>query len=172
MRFHIPIELPSLPNARLHWTRLLRLKAKQRRATRRSMSGKPIPPLPLTIILTRVGPRKLDDDNLQGACKYVRDQIAETIGVDDGSPLYTWKYDQRIGTGEPYGLEVEIQPRGDTMIRRDNGELVAECTECGAEFEGGTLEFADFIEDMKENGWKIRKDGDEWQHFCPECLRG
>lgn len=55
--------------------------------------------------ITRVSPRKLDDDNLQSACKYVRDQIADLIGVDDGSPLYTWRYSQRAGK---CSVDVEI----------------------------------------------------------------
>lgn len=34
--------------------------------------------LPCTVKLTRIG-RKLDDDNLRGAMKYVRDAIAELL---------------------------------------------------------------------------------------------
>lgn len=67
-----------------------------------------IPPLPLLVVITRIGPARLDDDNLSNACKYVRDQIAKACGVDDGSPLYTWDYKQRIG---PYSVEVEITSR-------------------------------------------------------------
>lgn len=57
------------------------------------------------------------------------------------------------------------------MIRRDRGELVAECNECGTEFNGGTLEWSEFIEDLKSNDWKFRKEGTEWEHFCPDCTR-
>lgn len=55
------------------------------------------------------------------------------------------------------------------MIRTVKGELIAECTECGEEFPGGTLEWADFIADLKDKGWRIKKDGDEWIHTCPDC---
>ncbi len=65
--------------------------------------------MPITVIITRIGPQKMDDDNLAVACKYVRDQIAAVVGVDDGSPLYTWRYAQRRGK---YGVDVEITPRG------------------------------------------------------------
>lgn len=58
------------------------------------------------VAITRIGPRKLDDDNLLSACKYVRDQIATMIKVDDGSPLYTWRYTQRIDS--IYGVEIEF----------------------------------------------------------------
>lgn len=107
MRFHIPIRLPSLPNTRMSWRALASLKKKQKMATRRVINdGWYI--LPLIITITRVGPRKLDDDNLAGACKYVRDAIADRVGVDDGSPLYTWRYEQCTGH---YGVDVEITPR-------------------------------------------------------------
>lgn len=111
MKFHIPIKLPSLANARMHWKKMAALKQKQREATAVMLhvSG-PIPALPLIVTITRIGPRVLDDDNLASSCKYVRDQIATAIGVDDGSPLYTWRYKQRAGH---YGVEVEINPRVD-----------------------------------------------------------
>lgn len=111
MRCYIPIKLPSLANTRMHWRDMARLKKKQRRATQLTLIGKTVPPLPLTVTITRIGPRRLDDDNLSGACKYVRDQIAKFVGEDDGSPLYTWVYQQRIGDKNQYGVEVEILGR-------------------------------------------------------------
>lgn len=56
------------------------------------------------------------------------------------------------------------------MIRKDNGELIAECNECSAEFAGGAFEWSEFIQDLKDNGWKFRKEDDEWEHFCPDCV--
>ena len=112
MRFHIPIRLQSLANmSHQHWRKLAKLSQKQKEATAYCMVGKVIPPLPLTVTITRIGPRKLDDDNLASACKYVRDQIAEVVGTDDGSPLYTWIYKQQIGDRGQYGVEVEIAER-------------------------------------------------------------
>ena len=55
------------------------------------------------------------------------------------------------------------------MTRREKGELLAECDGCGEEFPGGVLEWQDFIDDLKANGWRIHKEGEEWQHHCPEC---
>jgi hypothetical protein len=49
----------------------------------------------ITVTLTRVGIRKLDDDNLAGGFKAVRDAVARWIGIDDGSPIYRWVYNQR-----------------------------------------------------------------------------
>ena len=64
--------------------------------------------MPLLVTITRIGPRRLDSDNLQSAAKFVRDQIAATVGVDDGSNMYTWQYEQRIGK---YGVDIEITTR-------------------------------------------------------------
>jgi hypothetical protein len=62
--------------------------------------------------MTRIGRRKLDDDNLEAAFKHIRDQIACIVGVDDGSPLYTWRYEQRVGSSLQYGVNIEILTRG------------------------------------------------------------
>jgi hypothetical protein len=105
MRVSIPLRLPSLANCRMHWRRLARLKQTQRAATRAALQGLTLPDLPLRVTITRVGPRRLDDDNLASAAKYVRDAIAEAVGVDDGSALYEWRYAQRVGK---YGVEVEV----------------------------------------------------------------
>jgi hypothetical protein len=52
---------------------------------------------PLRIVLTRIGPRTLDTDNLGGALKAVRDEVAEWLGINDGNPRLDWKPDQRRG---------------------------------------------------------------------------
>lgn len=113
VRFRIQIRLPSLLNERLHWRQLAALKEGQRWATRLCLRdavnrGAELPAPPLLVTITRVGPRRLDDDNLQAACKYVRDEVAAQVGVDDGSDQYTWRYEQRIGD---YAVEVEITQR-------------------------------------------------------------
>mgnify|MGYP001569416906 CR=1 FL=1 len=115
MKFSIPIKLPSLANmSHQHWRRLTELKKAQKQATSLCLTdavnrGQVIPPPPLTIILTRIGPRGLDkQDNLNAAFKYVRDTIAATVGIDDGSDQYEWVYEQRSGGCGVYGVEVEI----------------------------------------------------------------
>lgn len=65
--------------------------------------------MPLYVVMTRVGGRKLDSDNLDAAFKYVRDAIAAVVGVDDGSDQYTWVCQQRVG--KPFGVDVEITSR-------------------------------------------------------------
>lgn len=58
--------------------------------------------------LTRVGPRKLDDDNLAGSLKAVRDAIAAALGVDDRDPKVQWAYSQYPAGRGNYWVEVSI----------------------------------------------------------------
>lgn len=51
----------------------------------------------LVITLVRVAPRRLDSDNAVGALKACRDAVAAWLGIDDGSPLLDWRYDQASG---------------------------------------------------------------------------
>jgi hypothetical protein len=66
--------------------------------------------LPCVITLTREGPGTLDDDNLQGALKAIRDGIADALGIDDRNPVVKWEYAQvRM---KQWGVLVEWEPRG------------------------------------------------------------
>lgn len=62
----------------------------------------------LVVLLTRASPKPLDDDNLRGALKAIRDAIAKWLGVDDRSPLVRWEYGQKRGAVREYAVEVEI----------------------------------------------------------------
>ncbi len=70
--------------------------------------------LPCIITLTRISPRKLDDDNLAYAFKSVRDMIAAFIfddyrmGRRDNDPRIKWLYDQKKGEVGEYAFEIEI----------------------------------------------------------------
>lgn len=91
--FTIPIKTPSLANQRLHWA----VKAKQVKSHRTAALAK-CPrwshgPL-LVVTLTRYGVRELDSDNLASALKGIRDGVAARLGVDDGSKLVRWNYEQ------------------------------------------------------------------------------
>ena len=88
---------------------MAKLKRDQRTYVAFMLAGKRCPPMPVVVTLTRIGKKLLDDDNLASAFKHARDQVAHWAGVDDGSPLYTWRYEQRIG--KEYGIEIEIEER-------------------------------------------------------------
>jgi len=109
----IPMQLPSCANLREHWaTRAKRVK-KQRLVTQlatknaRGMlqaQASVVRGESLIVTLTRIG-RKLDSDNLASAFKAVRDQVAEELGVDDGSDAIGWHYVQAKG---PAGIKIEV----------------------------------------------------------------
>lgn len=60
------------------------------------------------ITLTRVAPRTLDDDNLRGALKSIRDGIARAMRVDDATPMIEWRYNQEYAAGR-YAVMVEVR---------------------------------------------------------------
>ena len=105
----LPIPLKSRANMRQHWGQRQRMAKQQRNGAHRLMRalvGGP-PPAPLVITMTRVGARRLDSDNVATACKSCRDGIADWLGIDDGSPLLEWQYDQAVGA--PHGVRVRIE---------------------------------------------------------------
>jgi hypothetical protein len=73
--YFVPLRLKVLPNLRVHWRTMDKLKKEQKGAVAVALYQKPKPALPVTITLTRAGKGKLDDDNLASAFKYVRDAI-------------------------------------------------------------------------------------------------
>lgn len=86
----IPLEIPSLTNKRMHWRERHRLMKSHRKA---AMVVPKVGP-PCIVKLTRVSPRKLDDDNLVASFKGLRDGIADRLGVDDGDSRVEWRYAQ------------------------------------------------------------------------------
>jgi hypothetical protein len=104
IRIEVPLTLPSVANLREHWSvRAKRVKA-QRTAVAWCLKAALLTDLVgrvaghrVAVTLTRVAPRKLDDDNLASAFKACRDQVAEYLGIDDGDPRVTWRYGQLNG---------------------------------------------------------------------------
>jgi hypothetical protein len=58
--------------------------------------------------IVRIGPRKLDSDNLAISAKGIRDGIAQRLGINDGSDRITWSYAQARGKRKEYSVRVEI----------------------------------------------------------------
>ena len=107
LRVEMPLRLAGGSNARLHWAKRARIVKAERKA------GFLLAPrsgwmLPCVITLTRIGPRRLDSDNLAAIFKALRDGIADRLEVDDGDPRVTWRYAQERGK---YGVRVEFEPR-------------------------------------------------------------
>lgn len=98
----LPIRTVSEANQREHWarkaTRVKRQRTIARMACNLKLSHLDVSKTPLLVTLARVSPRKLDDDNLRGALKAVRDGVADALGTDDGGHgRITWEYQQWTG---------------------------------------------------------------------------
>lgn len=109
----IPMRLGAALNARVHWTaRAKRAKTERAIVGAALRHGCPGWPTPSTCTLVRVAPRALDDDNLAGAFKSIRDEVAYFWGVDDGpkGPI-AWRYGQRKGASKQYGIEINLEWR-------------------------------------------------------------
>lgn len=107
MRFDI--KTVSEMNVREHWAVKRKRKVGQQAYFHyRWREFRPKVTLPATVTFTRYACKLMDSDNLAGAFKHVRDQLAKEIGIDDGSDQIRFEYKQeRIGKREHY-FTVEI----------------------------------------------------------------
>jgi hypothetical protein len=55
------------------------------------------------------------------------------------------------------------------MIDRQKGEIKFGCDGCGEVYDSGTDEFNDARALFERDGWKIRREGFDWLHYCPRC---
>lgn len=109
--FDAPIKTISEANCRQHW----RVKSKRRQEQQQTITGMLMNALrgreielPCVVKLTRVGPKRMDDDNLAGSFKGTRDAIARKLGVDDGDPRIKFQYEQCPVGRREYNIVVEI----------------------------------------------------------------
>jgi hypothetical protein len=117
MTITIPIDgmrLGAALNARVHWSKRAERTKKERAVVdvalrcHRQPTLEPTCP-PTTCTLVRIAPRMLDDDNLRGAFKAIRDEVAAFFGVDDGPKgLIVWRYEQRKGQPKQYAVEIRL----------------------------------------------------------------
>ena len=110
LEFELPLRLVSESNRRDHWRTKAR-RAQSQRATaftaasayRRVHKVQ----LPVRVHIQRTGKRLLDGDNLQSACKAVRDGIADAFQVTDADErVIRFTYGQGFGV---YGVRVSIE---------------------------------------------------------------
>jgi hypothetical protein len=121
----VPMRMPSRANERsgaTRWDRHRLVEAQHRAVSSALLPHRP-PPLPLTVRLTRIAPRELDDDNLRASTKAVRDSVAKWLGVDDRSPLVWWLY------GEPERDRLKRPKYEAARIEVWRGQVL--CAECG-----------------------------------------
>lgn len=112
-RVSVPMKAESTANKREHWAARHRRTLPQRKAAALKSKAlvRELRPA-LTVTLTRVSPRELDDDNLRGALKSFRDGVASALRVDDRTPLVRWEYAQRRGEPNEHAVEIEFTTGG------------------------------------------------------------
>ena len=93
----LPLVVPSVANLREHHHAKAKRMTEHRHAGSLLVRGRTLYGRRLVVLLTRIAPRELDDDNLASALKAVRDGVADGLGVDDRDPRVTWLCDQRKG---------------------------------------------------------------------------
>jgi hypothetical protein len=116
---YICVELPLRTLSEANQGGKLKAKLKRKRDQKIVTHGllwmfKPQMKLPATVRLTRIGPKELDDDNLRGALKWVRDTIAKLFEADDADKRYTWEYAQE--RRRTYAVRVEITRNEETRL--------------------------------------------------------
>lgn len=106
---YLELKTISEPNARGHWAkRAARAKAQRRMAHALCAAPAAAVGLPVAVTLTRIAPSNgLDDDNLRGALKAVRDGVADAFGLDDRDGRIRWQYGQ--AHGKDYGVRIDME---------------------------------------------------------------
>jgi len=119
---YIPMRLVSEANKHEHWAAKAKRVRRQRWVVARVLDTKLAPALPAVVKLTRIAPRRLDDDNLARAFKAVRDEVAQWVGTDDspGSGI-EWRYAQRRGKMREYGIEIAVRARTEDDVDEEEG---------------------------------------------------
>ena len=110
IKVEIPVRIESSLNLREHFRKKANRNSSHRASAWFALKGAKVrPALPCTVTLTRIAPRQLDDDNLAGGFKSVRDGIADWLGVDDRDPRVKWRYEQERGKPRQYTAMATIE---------------------------------------------------------------
>jgi hypothetical protein len=112
IEFTVPIRIVSEANLREHWAKRAKRKTAQQVEMivelRNVLRQSPRVAFPCVVTLTRIGPRRLDSDNLANGFKAVRDAIAGVLGIDDGDSRIRFEYEQEANGKREYGVRVGI----------------------------------------------------------------
>lgn len=110
----VPIRIESEANKKEHWSKTSGRHKRHRLAIRYIMLHTKMEP-PCEVILTRIAPRMLDEeDNLPASLKHSKDVVADILikglapGRADGDKRITWKLKQEKGKPKEYALKIEM----------------------------------------------------------------
>ncbi|MDB6002176.1 MAG: hypothetical protein JWP52_3875, partial [Rhizobacter sp.] len=102
-----PLRTAAGQNNREHWRVYARRVKAEKAAVGWVLRGTPPAP-PLLVTLTRIAPSNgLDDDNLTGSMKAIRDAVARWLGVDDKHASVRYRCTQERG---PWSVRIAIEP--------------------------------------------------------------
>jgi hypothetical protein len=92
----VPIALRALGNRREHHLARARRTRREIAAVLGALGGRTPPPLPVVVLLVRVGWNALDVDGLVASVKGPIDAIARWLGVDDRDQRLHWHLAQQF----------------------------------------------------------------------------
>ena len=55
------------------------------------------------------------------------------------------------------------------MIDKEYGKYYINCDLCGLLYIPGFMDLEDAVKYAKDEGWKFKRVGDEWEHYCGGC---
>jgi hypothetical protein len=102
----LPLRTQGPNGSHGHWAALASRRKRERWA---AFVLCPAAAVPCTVLLTRLSAGQLDDDNLRGALKGIRDGVADRLGVKDNDPRVTWNYAQAKAPRGTYAVRIEIE---------------------------------------------------------------
>lgn len=115
LELQFPLKIKSEANNYDHWTIKKKRKDNQKLLVKHHLRTQLINlKLPLMIVMTRISPRSLDEDNLVSALKTIKDAIADHIrpnqapGQADNTNLIQWAYNQEKGPPKTNALKLEM----------------------------------------------------------------
>lgn len=120
MTAEVPLRTGGGLNSREHWAVRARRVKEERSATWRALAqylgwarqasvrthlqrgGR----VQVTLVRCSPSTRPMDDDNVRGSLKAIRDEVAVWLGLDDGNPAVRWEYAQQRA---PWGVRLRIE---------------------------------------------------------------
>lgn len=131
----LPLVTESEANQRDRWGKAKRAKAQRSAAFLALRQSVSLRGGPLVVVLTRIAPRELDDDNAVSAMKACRDGVADALGINDRDPRLVWIVDQRRGTA---AVQVSLYAAGTGANSRESAQP-SEMVQSGKRRNGGTV---------------------------------
>jgi hypothetical protein len=110
LEIEIEMKTDAGPNDRGHFMARAR-KVKEQRNTVSLFVRAAVhsPPENIVATLTLICPNEVDDDNVKGRLKAVRDGVADALGINDRSKRYTWKYAQERCARGRFGVRIRLE---------------------------------------------------------------